>query len=371
MSSKIKKDKPINIAIDGSALGITHDCGTKTYAQELIKAIQKNDHYNQYTLFVINEKSAEIITNKNFKYKVFQKWFFSSRLITHVSQTELSHFDIFHRLDPFGILSYQHPNTVTTIHDMGTDKVYFPLGADWHKALFINYGLSESIRKSKSYITCSNTVMNELLAKIGSSKKVVAIYEGSDHISNQAQVNKSDSQHAFIIFWDYPIRKNVRYITDCISRNLKNDSRDIKIILICSNKQKEYALRYIQSLESYEHFVIKVAPSLEELAHIYANATGLIYASLYEGFGLPIVEAMRCGCPVITTNYGAMREVAGDAAILIDPTNESELINAVELLTTNSQLRRRLTKKGFERAKKFVWNKTAISTINFYTSILK
>jgi len=97
----------------------------------------------------------------------------------------------------------------------------------------------------------------------------------------------------------------------------------------------------------------------EDLAPLYSGAQCFVYPSLYEGFGLPILEAMACGCPVITSNTSSMPEVAGEAAILINPRKTIEITQAIDKIINSKKLAEKLSKKGIEQAKKFSWEKTA------------
>jgi len=97
----------------------------------------------------------------------------------------------------------------------------------------------------------------------------------------------------------------------------------------------------------------------EDLPGLYRGAQLLLFPSLYEGFGLPVVEAMACGIPVITSNSTSLAEVAGDAAYLVDPTNTPEIAHAVERILADDDLRKNLVAKGLERAKAFSWDHVA------------
>jgi uncharacterized protein (TIRG00374 family) len=101
----------------------------------------------------------------------------------------------------------------------------------------------------------------------------------------------------------------------------------------------------------------------EDLAALYQSADALVFPSLYEGFGIPLLEAMASGCPVITTNWGAMKEVCGDAALLVDSRNPAEIAAAVERLLDSPELRADLVRRGRERAREFSWDKTARDTL--------
>lgn len=108
----------------------------------------------------------------------------------------------------------------------------------------------------------------------------------------------------------------------------------------------------------------------EMVAQFYAQADVFVYPSIYEGFGLPVLEAMTLGAPVITSNTSSIPEVAGDATLLIDPDDTTQLAEAIFRVISDSQLRQKLITKGKERAKLFTWENTARETLKAYRSIL-
>jgi glycosyltransferase involved in cell wall biosynthesis len=97
----------------------------------------------------------------------------------------------------------------------------------------------------------------------------------------------------------------------------------------------------------------------EKFPSLYRRAEALIFPSLYEGFGLPVAEAMACGTPVVTSNTTAMPEVAGDAALLVDPTSVEQISAAMEQIVSDTSLRRKLREKGLVRAARFSWATTS------------
>jgi len=107
----------------------------------------------------------------------------------------------------------------------------------------------------------------------------------------------------------------------------------------------------------------------EDLAALYGVARLCAYPSLYEGFGLPVAEAMACGCPVVTSNVSSLPEVAGDAAVLVDPRSVDEIAAGIAALWTDETRRRDLSAKGRVRATCFTWERTARATAAVYDAV--
>ena len=111
--------------------------------------------------------------------------------------------------------------------------------------------------------------------------------------------------------------------------------------------------------------------SQEELPLLYNSASVLLYPSFYEGFGLPVLEAMACGTPVITSNVSSLPEVGGDGALYVDPDNTEEIKEKLKNVMEDKELQRELREKGLSRAKQFSWEKCARETYEIYKQILK
>ena len=108
----------------------------------------------------------------------------------------------------------------------------------------------------------------------------------------------------------------------------------------------------------------------DEIVALYRDAAVFVYPSLYEGFGLPVLEAMAQGCPVITSNVSSLPEVVGDAAVLIDPLNTTELAQAMRKVLTDDELKREMSIKGINRAKLFSWERTAERYVEVFDRVL-
>jgi len=101
----------------------------------------------------------------------------------------------------------------------------------------------------------------------------------------------------------------------------------------------------------------------DDLTRLLAGAKAMVFPSLYEGFGIPVIEAMACGTPVVCSNTTSLPEVAGEAAILIDPKNKEQLIEAMEKIVSKEELRKDLIEKGLKNVKRFSWEKCARETL--------
>jgi len=109
----------------------------------------------------------------------------------------------------------------------------------------------------------------------------------------------------------------------------------------------------------------------KELPVFYKNAKLLALVSLYEGFGLPVLEAMACGTPVVSSNGGSLPEVAGEAAVMIDPYDINNIVRGLRMVLEDRSLRKDLTRKGLKQAEKFSWEKTAKETYEVYRKVMQ
>ena len=168
-------------------------------------------------------------------------------------------------------------------------------------------------------------------------------------------------------------RKNVPFlIQNFIKLITEQPNLDINLAIVGSLSYKSPELiTLMEELEEYKNRIIFAGfvPD-EDLRALYSGAKAFIFPSLGEGFGIPVLEAMQCGTPVITSNVTSLPEIAGDAAILINPYDGDELCQAMLNLLSDGDLRDRLKQKGIERAKQFSWSKCARETVEIYKKMV-
>ena len=192
----------------------------------------------------------------------------------------------------------------------------------------------------------------------------------SDELKRQLSAKHGIDFPYFLFSGRWEHRKNLVRILKAFSLLKKRPALPHKLVLtgMPGWNSREIPLA-IQNL-GIERDVINLGKSpLEELPHLYAGADALVYASLWEGFGMPIIEAMASGTPVITSNVSAMPETAGRAALLVDPHSEEDIEAAMFRIATDSSLRNLLRTKGLERSKQFSWHRTARETVELYEQV--
>jgi glycosyltransferase involved in cell wall biosynthesis len=166
-------------------------------------------------------------------------------------------------------------------------------------------------------------------------------------------------------------RKN---ITQLFTAYARIRERHPDLLLVVGGKRQwrtgeiDAAFRRLD-LASHVHFTGYVADG--DLPALYSAAELFVFPSLYEGFGLPPLEAMACGTPVVTSNVSSLPEAVGDAALTVDPYDVGELVLAIDRLLTDEMLRADLRRRGLERASRFTWARTARETLAIYEQVLR
>ena len=208
-------------------------------------------------------------------------------------------------------------------------------------------------------MTVSNYTKSELVNSVGfPADKITAVWNGVDHDKFKPAEKKNNVAPYFFTVISYQKKKNFERLLEAYQQ-LDEQTRPRLVAIV-----KPYELK--EPIKGVE--IINTNISEEQLVDFYQQALGLVFVSLHEGFGLPIAEAMACGIPVITSDATSCKEIAGDAAILVNPESVSDIKEAMEKLSSNASLRQDLMEKGLERAAKFNWE---FSAEQFYKILKK
>ena len=280
----------------------------------------------------------------------------------------------------------QIPNTpfVVTVHDLIPLDYpkHFPLGIKGKLAWYLQ---KKWLKKARAIITDSNASKESIQKHTNiSNQKIHVIYLAADKefttLNDQIRLNNLKKQYnlpdKFVLYvGDFNWNKNIPLLTQtCI---------DLKYPLVIVGKkalsddfdqghsENHDLVKFQQLAKANSKTIIRLGylPT-HDLVTIYNLATVFAYPSKAEGFGLPILEAFSCGCPVITSKFTSTAEISGKAAILIDPTNLNELKKALKDIWTQPALREKLSKLGLNQVKKFTWDKTIKQTYDVYQKVL-
>jgi glycosyltransferase involved in cell wall biosynthesis len=167
-------------------------------------------------------------------------------------------------------------------------------------------------------------------------------------------------------------RKNTKLLLEAFAKiHSSIPSTDVSLVLVGGKGWvKDDLASYSKRLGVSDNVVFTGYLPDEVLPTVYSQALFFVYPSLYEGFGLPVLEAMQCGLPVITSNNSSLAEIATNAALLVDATSCDELTTAIETLLSDSNLRDRLRRAGISRASAYSWTSTATATVKAYNKAL-
>lgn len=278
-----------------------------------------------------------------------------------------------------GIPKNGFPKMVVTIHDLVFMK--FPE----HRGALSDFYLKRTkiaIEKSQQIIADSLSTKKDLIDLLGvSSNKIKVVSLGVDHlfkkINNQKEIVLRTQKYIdlgqkyILAVGNLEPRKNLSVIVKAFSLLPLKLQQQYKIVFVGGkgwNNSRLQQTIHDHNLSSKVIFTGFVKD--EDLPYIYNRASVFIYPSLYEGFGLPPLEAMACGTPVICSNTSSLPEVVGRAGLLINPQDETEIAQAMKKILNSPLLAQKLSAKGQKQAEKFSWAKTARETLAVFHKIL-
>jgi glycosyltransferase involved in cell wall biosynthesis len=339
----------------------------------------------------LNTQLSKKYSDKNIFQKIQQSTLVNiSRLFNIIRQPIapeiLAEADLFHSSYPRipkqvrKALPNRHLQTVHDLTPLILDEQYFLPGQRG-----ITQRLIDTIQPNDWVTTISDATRNDLLNRRQlNPEKVVTIYLAASPelfypVSDKSIIQAAREKYHlpegdyFLSLHSLAAHKNMDHLIACFKQVIMQEKKKDLHLVICGGN-KDAALSMINANQLTEadlkfiHFTGFVDDN--DLAAIYSGAIGFIFPSLYEGFGLPVLEAMQCGCPVISSNTSSLPEVVGDAGLLVSPKDKDSLCESILKLYHSSDLRSKYSQSSLERSAFFSWKKTLIETLDVYKNMI-
>jgi glycosyltransferase involved in cell wall biosynthesis len=407
MSNSLYKKKH-TVLIDANKFGSTAPMdGTARYVNSLLKAMHK-ENPNEYEIFLLFNRKIILLENainriellkesppnalnrirmrinRIFEqFKIIRKTVFSVKSYLFLKKIKSYQFDIIHILLPhrYYFIKGYLPNTilVMSIHDLTCKTVpQFHLYANTQTTWF---GIVYSSFFCKGIICVSENTKRDFLNSFPGYNGVLAVtHLGFDdklfykefnykRIGNVKKKYGITSRHYILSLFTLEPRKNLRNLILAVELLRENNNcRHIELIIAGNLGWKmDKDFKFIKDAAG-----VKLIGYVEEqdLAPLYTGAVAFCYPSFYEGFGLPLLEAMACGTPVVFGNNSSMPEVVGDAGLGCDSNSPKDIMIQLHKICTNNDLRSKLSRESIKRSRQFSWAKCAKETFKVYDKVL-
>lgn len=286
--------------------------------------------------------------------------------------------DLLHSTDFIPPLRVNSFRSVITVHDLAF--MIWPHFLTEDAARY--YGqVDQAVRRADHVIAVSESTRNDLIQRLGvPAEKVTVVYEAADPMFRPmpraealaALRGKFPLPESFILFvGTIEPRKNIATLLRAYRR--LRDRYGVEVGLVLAGAPgwlNDQVFEEVERLELRPYVVFLGRVEAEDLVYLYNAACCLAHPAFYEGFGLPPLEAMACGTPVVASNISSLPEVVGDAGLLVDPQDEEALAVALHRVLTDHSLRAELSAKGQLRAQSFSWRRAAEETMAIYRRVL-
>lgn len=356
--------------------------GIGRYTYELIQEISRMDTKNEYIIFLNPTQHKEFISPSSRVKKV-------SVAAPHYSLAEQTTFaDILfkHNIDLMHFTHFNAPyfyrkSFVVTIHDLTLSFYKGNKRTSFIQRAAYNIVIKNVISRAQHIIAVSEHTKEDIRRLFFIPKeKITVIYEGIGNefrkIDNLQRLDQTKKMYGldkpFLLYTGvWRNHKNITSLIEAFSILLKQQNRNI--LLVITGKEDPF---YPEVKELPKKLGIEQSVRLvgfvpeEQLIDLYNLATVFVFPSLYEGFGLPILESMACGTPVAASNASSIPEIGGDACLYFNPHDVSDIANKIATILDNTDIRTTLIEKGNLCVKPFSWQKMAQSTLSVYQSVL-
>lgn len=379
----------MRIGIEGQRLYRKKKHGMDMVALELIKELQKMDHENEYVIFIKPDEDNQIFQEApNFKFVELEGGSYPVWEQKALPKAALQEgCDLLHCTSNTAPVYSKIP-LVVTLHDI----IYlesislFKKGGSWYQKIgnmYRRYVVPRVVKKADKIITVSEFEKNRIHDFFGfpeNDKRLVAIYNGvSEHFKKIEDIDELQRvkelytlPDRFLFFLgNTDPKKNTIGVLKAFSDYMKRSGdKDLYLVILdYAEDELEKLLAEIGDKQLREQIILTGYVVNTDLPAVYNLCKVFLYPSLRESFGIPMLEAMRCGVPVITSNTSSMPEVSGSAAYIVDPFKPEEISKGIEILLSDVKLREKLMKEGIEQAERFSWRSMAKNVLELYKTV--
>ena len=371
------------IGVDASRATVTRRTGTERYSLEIIRSLLALGGQHDWRLYCRSRPAPGLFVVGDGAARVEIRVLPVPRLWTHLG---LSGEMALHPPDvlfvPAHVLPLWRPRrSLVTIHDLGYRR--FPQAHPWRQRLYLDWSTRWSARVATFILADSQATRADLISAYGvAGSKIVVVYPGrsedlarvDDLACLAAMRARYGLQAPYVLYvGSLQPRKNLARLIQAFARCLSySEELPEQLTLAIAGSpawRADSILREPARLGIAERvrFLGYVDPA--DLAALLSGAAAFVFPSLYEGFGIPVLEALSLGIPTVTADRPALREVAGEAALFVDPQSPEAICSAMLRLLRDERLRGELSRRGLERARDFSWTLTAIKTEKVYRSL--
>lgn len=359
--------------------------GIGKYTNEILKCIEKESKFDVnyfYGYYSKNRIRPSIKSNvKSIKSFVIAKPLLKKiarKLLLTSSKLFAPKFDLYWSPNFIPLDGIKASKIVTTVHDFS-----FLVYPQWHpkeRLDYMNTYFFKNVQRSDWIITGSEFSKNEIVEYLKYDKdKITVIYHGVDQELYKVYDStvlyetklKFDLTDSFLLFvGSIEPRKNLLSLLKAYHLLSETTKNTYPLILVgFKGWENKEIMKEIEKEKEHVRYLGYLSD--EELVHVYNLATLFIYPSLYEGFGIPPLEAMACGTAVVSSNAASLPEACGDSALYIDPLDIGDITQKIEFLLNDKSKMEELVLKGLSRVREFTWEKSAKKHLEVFEKVLK
>ena len=359
----------MKIGLDGNEANIEYRVGSGKYVYELIKQFSQNKKYEFEVFLKQNPLSDFPKESKNFKYKVFGPKFLWTQFALPMHLIFGKRPDLFFSMSHYGP-RFSPAAYVITIFDLS--YLHYPELFRKNDLYQLTNWTKHSIKGAKHIFAISKSTKGDIIKNYGvDPSKITVTYIGYDKnlFKPQPKEKIQKVKKKYKVSGDYIIfvgtlqpRKNIEGLLKAFS-NLKSDIGNLKLVIVgCKGWLYDSIFEKVKSLRLEAKVIFTGYVTDSDLPALISGAKAYVLPSLWEGFGIPVIEAQACGVPVVVSNISSLPEILADSGILVDPQKTDSIAEGIKK-ALNEKMRTDLVKKGFENIKRFSWEKCAKETL--------